>query len=90
MERITLVSEEKVVILKKNVGELETSFASLEKDLDSSRAIIMEKDQIIFDLEYKLSKITKMKMLLEEKNKSLLNNVTKYTIALQQEMSVFK
>lgn len=90
MDRRTLVSEEKVVILKKNVGELETALGSLQKDLDSSRAITMEKDGNIVDLEHKLSDITETKKLLEEKNKSLLNDVTRCTIALQEENERFR
>lgn len=79
LDRRALVSEQEKVTLTGRVRDLETGLESLNKDIESFRAITEEKEGKIVVFQYQLSEIAEAKICLEEKNNSLLTNLNKCT-----------
>jgi DNA repair exonuclease SbcCD ATPase subunit len=84
LDRRTLVSEEEKVKLKGRLRELETTLESLNKNLESFRAIAEQKEGKIVVFQYQLLESAEEKMCLEEKNSSLITNLSKYTMASEE------
>lgn len=84
LDKRTLVSKEEKSSLMGRLRELETALDSLNKNLESSRAIAEEKEGKIVDLQSQLSYIAEGKMHLEEKNNPLLSNLHKFTMVSEE------
>jgi len=84
LDRTTLVAKEEKVRLEGRVRELQTTFNSLNTELESSRAIAEEKKQQLVDLQNRHSDLVEAKKCLEEKNDSLVIELNRCTMVSEE------